>query len=106
MTLAKEALLANGPMDTRQIVRHILAAKGMATGDKDLARLLQPVSLPVAFAHKTAIDQPSPQTEGCTNADERRQETRSARGFHEHNERKHERTTDARKERPYARGAC
>ena len=41
--------------------------------------------------------------EGCTNADDRRQETRRARAFHGHNERKR---TDACKENRYAHGPC
>jgi len=43
--------------------------------------------------------------EGCTNVDDRRQETRRARGFHEHNERKRERT-NACKESRHAHGEC
>jgi hypothetical protein len=41
--------------------------------------------------------------EGCTNADNRRQETRRARAFHGHNERKR---THARKESRYAHETC
>jgi hypothetical protein len=36
--LAKRALAEQGPMDTRQIARYIMAAKGLETGDKVMAK--------------------------------------------------------------------
>jgi hypothetical protein len=38
MTLAKMAVFNNGPMDTRELVIHIMAAKDLGTGDKVLAK--------------------------------------------------------------------
>jgi hypothetical protein len=38
MALAKAALSTKGPMDTRQLVIHILAAEGMNTGDRVMTK--------------------------------------------------------------------
>jgi hypothetical protein len=40
MGLARTALEAHGPLDTRQIVQHVLAAKGLDGGDKVLAKAI------------------------------------------------------------------
>ena len=38
--LAKRALTEHGPLDTREIARHVMAAKGLETGDKVLAKAI------------------------------------------------------------------
>ena len=38
--LAKRALAEQGPLDTRQIVQYVMAAKGLETGDKVLAKAI------------------------------------------------------------------
>jgi len=38
--LARAALEANGPMDTRELVQSIMAAKGLNTGDKVLCKAI------------------------------------------------------------------
>ena len=40
MTLARQALTEQGPLDTRQIAAYIMDAKGLETGDKVLAKAI------------------------------------------------------------------
>jgi hypothetical protein len=63
IALAKAALSSNGPMDTLELVIHIMAAKGLDTGGKVLAKA-------IAFRMIHALRQQWRGARGCGEAQE------------------------------------